>query len=133
MKTSTIIQEVDFNATPSEVYNALMNSDIHTEFTGDQAFIGDKPGDAYSAYGGYIEGEIIELIPGEKIVQTWAPFEDGWPEDHFSKVTFEFTSTPTGTHLHFVQEDVPEDMEETFTKGWEDFYWTPMQEMFDSK
>ncbi|MBL7813310.1 MAG: SRPBCC domain-containing protein [Bacteroidetes bacterium] len=133
MKTTTIEQTIHFAASREEVYNALMNSAVHSEFTGATAVIGSKPGDTYSAYDGYIEGEILELEPPHKIVKTWSAYEDGWPEGHWSKVTFTMTPEAEGTALHFLHEGVPAEMEETFRRGWEDYYWNPMKAMFGSQ
>jgi activator of HSP90 ATPase len=71
MKTKIIRQEVIFNALPDEVYNLLINEDLHSTFTGSETMMPHKEGKSFSVYGGYITGKNVELIPGEKIVQEW--------------------------------------------------------------
>ena len=75
--SGTIRQSVTFNATPHDVYEALMDSTKHAEFTGDEAAISRVVGGPVMAYGGYITGKNLELAPDEKIVQTWRASD--WP------------------------------------------------------
>ncbi len=133
MKTEEINQKVVFYTTPEKVYNAIMNSELHGKFTGSPAEIGEKPGDAYSAYDGYITGEILQLEPFHRIIKTWIAHEDGWPENHISVVNFEFNPIASGTEMIFIQTGVPAEKKESITQGWIDFYWEPMQDMFLEK
>ena len=128
MKTKTIRQVVTFRARPHMVYEALMDSRKHSRFTGDTASISRKIGGRFKAYGDYIEGVNLELVPDEKIVQSWRASD--WPEGHYSRVTFSLKELEKGTQLTFTQSDVPEEFYEEIGQGWDDFYWTPMKEMF---
>ncbi len=128
MKTRTIKQTVLFKAEPHEVYEALMDSKKHSAFTGDKAVISRKEGGKFSAYGGYAEGKNLRLIPGKKIVQTWRSSD--FDEGYFSKVTFELAKVKGGTKLTFKHEGVPSDQYDELKRGWVDFYWEPMKEMF---
>jgi len=133
MKTKTITQTVFFDASPAEVYDALMDSDKHSQFTGGKAIISREVGGAFSDWNGYIDGINKELVPGKKIVQTWRAKEDFWPRDHYSIVTFLLTKENGLTKLEFIHEDVPEDCFSSIEKGWEDFYWEPMKKMLTNK
>ncbi len=84
-----IRQSVTFKATPHEIYEALMDSRKHARFTHDKATISRKVGGAFSAYGGYITGTNLELVPDKKIVQAWHGSD--WPEGYMSRVTFKLT------------------------------------------
>ncbi|MBM3183468.1 MAG: hypothetical protein FJZ83_05470 [Chloroflexi bacterium] len=128
MKTNPIRQVVTFKASPHVVYEALMDSRKHSRFTGDIASISRKIGGKFKAYGDYIEGVNLELMPDEKIVQSWRA--NDWPEGHYSRVSFLLKKLDKGTQLTFAQSDVPEDFYEDISQGWHDFYWTPMKEMF---
>lgn len=130
MKTKIIRQEVIFNALPDEVYNLLMNEDLHSTFTGSETVISNTEGKSFSAYDGYITGKNVELIPGEKIVQEWRAEEEGWPEDHFSKVVFTFARYGKGkTKMIFEQTGVPAHKAAAIDKGWQEYYWQPMKEL----
>jgi uncharacterized protein YndB with AHSA1/START domain len=70
MKIKTIRQSVTFKANPYEIYEAIMDSRKHSEFTGSQVSMTRKVGGKFSIYGGDIEGVNLELIPNQKIVQS---------------------------------------------------------------
>ena len=130
MNTTSISQTLFFNASPDQVYDILMNSDKHSEFTDAEASIGVSEGDSFSTYDGYIHGINLELKPGRRIVQRWQAEEDDWPDGHFSKVTFELIPEDSGTRLEFKHEEIPDGMEDRFVSGWDEFYWIPMEEYF---
>jgi len=86
LKAKTIKQEVSFRAEAQKVYDALMDSKKHSQFTGSECVISKKAGGKFTAYGGYIKGVNLELVPGKKIVQSWRASD--WPEGHYSKAIF---------------------------------------------
>ncbi len=129
MNTKNIRQTVTFKASPHDVYEALMDSKKHSEFTGSEASISRKVGGKFKIYGGEIEGENLELVPDEKIVQSWR-YSD-WPEGHFSKATFAFKAVPEGARLTFTQTGVPEEFYEDIRQGWHDYYWGPMKKLLE--
>jgi activator of HSP90 ATPase len=127
MKTKTIHQTVTFKATPHEVYEIFMDSEKHAELVGAEVKTSKKVGDKFSIYGGEIEGVNLELVPDQKIVQSWR-YSD-WPEGHYSKATFLLKETNGGTKLTFSQTEVPEERYKDISQGWRDYYWEPMKEM----
>jgi activator of HSP90 ATPase len=129
METKTIRQSVTIKASPHNVYEALMDSKQHAEFTGGRAAISRKVGGKFTAFDGYARGVNLELVPDKKIVQTWRA--EDWPEGHYSKATFTFTKVEGGTKLKFTQTRVPEDQYASISRGWRDYYWAPMKEMLE--
>ena len=127
--SGTIRQSVTFKATPHDVYEALMDSERHAEFTGDEAAISRVVGGPVMAYNGYITGRNLELAPDEKIVQTWRASD--WPEGQESTVTFILAPEGGGTRLTFLHEGVPDDQFKDIEQGWIDYYWTPMKQMLE--
>lgn len=125
----TIRQAVTFKATPHQVYDALMDSKHHAKFTGEAARISREVGGEIMAYGGYITGRNIELVPDQRIVQTWRASD--WPGGLESTVTFVLTRVPAGTRLQFTHRGVPGDQYESIRQGWIDYYWTPMKALFN--
>ena len=126
METKDIRQTVTFKAGAHAVYELLMDSKKHSELASDEAKVSRKIGGKFNI-GGYIEGVNLELIPDEKIVQSWR-YED-WPEGHFSKATFSFKEEAGKTRMTFTQIGVPVQFYEDIKQGWIDYYWTPMKEM----
>jgi len=131
MCTRTIRQSATFKVSPHQVYEILMDSKKHARLVGSEAAISRKVGGRFSIYGGEIEGENLELVPDEKIVQSWR--YRNWPEGHYSKATFSLKEIPDGTRLTFTQTGVPEEFYEDISQGWRDYYWNPMKTMFTEK
>jgi activator of HSP90 ATPase len=129
MKTKNIRQTVAFKASPHEVYESLMDSRQHAKFTGAKASISRKVGGKFTAYDGYIEGVNLDLVPDEKIVQSWRGSD--WPEGHYSRATFSLQQVEGGTRLTFIQTEVPEDQYDSISQGWHDYYWKPMKKMLE--
>jgi activator of HSP90 ATPase len=123
-----ISQTVTINSNPNQVYEALMDSKKHAEFTGDDAEIDAKVGGKFMVWGDYIEGENLELEQDKKIVQKWRATD--WPEDYYSTATFELEPEGENTKLTFTQTDVPDDNFESISQGWHDHYWDKLNEYF---
>src|SRR5512140_3840808 len=86
-KSITIHQESEFNTTPHQLYDALLDSKQFAEFSGRPAEINREVGGAFSLFKGHIIGRNVELIPNERIVQAWRVVT--WPEGAYSIVRFE--------------------------------------------
>ena len=128
MITKTIKQTAIFPAGPHEVYEALMNSKTHSAFTGDKATISRKVGGSIYAYGGYIRGKNIKLVPDKLIEQSWQASD--WPKNMVSVVKFELVAHKTGTKLTFTHTGVPDEQYSSIKQGWIDYYWEPMKDLF---
>jgi activator of HSP90 ATPase len=128
--SKNIKQSVTFKASPHEVYELLMDSKKHAEFTGGGAKISRKAGGKFSISGGDISGVNLELVPDQKIVQSWR-YSD-WPDGVYSKATFTLETVTKGTRLTFTQTGVPDDKYEDIKQGWIDYYWAPMKEIFEA-
>ena len=129
MAVKTIRQAITFEASPHQVYEALMDSRKHASFTGGKASISRKAGGKFSVFDGYAEGVNLELVPDEKIVQTWRASD--WPAGVYSKVTFSIQAVKGGARLSFSQSGVPEEQYDDVSQGWKDYYWGPMKEMLE--
>ena len=106
-----------------------MDPKKHSEFTGSQVQISRKVGGKFSVYGGDIEGVNLELVPDQKIVQSWR-YSD-WLQDHYSTATFSLKKVEQGTRLTFTQTEVPDEHYKDIAQGWRDYYWAPMKEMLE--
>ncbi len=129
METRTIRQRVTFKASPHDVYEALMDSKKHSQFTQSPAKISREVGGKFSVWDGGLEGTNLELVPDRKIVQSWRTSE--WPEGHYSRVTFSLKPASGGTELTLTHSGIPEDSADDIRQGWHDFYWNPMKETLE--
>jgi activator of HSP90 ATPase len=115
-------------ATAKDIYELLLDSKKHQELTGDAAEIDPKVGGNASTFGGYATGVISNLVQNREISQTWHASD--WPEGHYSNITFTLSDEPDGTHIDFVQTNLPKGTEAEFEAGWDDFYWQPLRDYF---
>jgi uncharacterized protein YndB with AHSA1/START domain len=127
LKFGTIEQRVFFEATPAEVYDALLDAKKHSEFTGSPATTNDEVGAEFEAWDGYISGKNLELVKDKRIVQEWET--TAWPKG-YPRSRLEFTLTPKkgGTELKMVHSKVPAEQVEEYTGGWYSAYWEPLAE-----
>ena len=129
VETKDIRQDVIIKASPHEVYEALMDSKKHSDFTGAEARISREIGGKFNTYDNYSSGKNIELLTDKKIVQSWRASD--WPEGHYSTITFFLEPIEAGTKIKFTQQGVPVDNAEDILGGWKDFYWKPLKEFLE--
>jgi uncharacterized protein YndB with AHSA1/START domain len=127
--SQAIHQEVTFNAPPSRIYQALMDSQQHAAFTGGPANISPDVGGAFTCHGGHIEGRNIELVPNERIVQAWRPAN--WPMGVFSVVRFDLKAVGGKTHLTLTHSGLPAEGAEHLDEGWKVRYWAPLAKFLE--
>lgn len=128
--TKTLRQSVVVNATPKQIFDALADSRRHARLIGSTAKIVRRPGGTFSMWEGSIHGTTLELVPGKKIVQAWRCQMAGWPKDHFSRLTYTFEKTGSGTRVNLYQSALPTAAFASIKQGWHDHYWTPLKEKF---
>ncbi len=127
-KSITIHQEIEFSASPQQLYEALLDSKQFTEFSGRPAEINREVGGAFSLFKGHIVGRNVELIPNERIVQAWRV--GTWPEGAYSIVRFELKPQGSDTHLVFDHIGFPEGLHDHLAAGWEENYWSLLKKYF---
>ena len=116
-------------ATAQEIYDAWVDSVAHSEMTQAVASMSDEVGAAVSASNGYITGRNLEMVPGERIVQSWrtADFAD---EHEDSIITLTLEKVEGGTLLTLAHSNVPDGQTSYELGGWEEYYFEPMTEYF---
>jgi activator of HSP90 ATPase len=128
LKSVTIHQEVDFKASPQQLYEALLDTKQFcafaaqsSEFSATSAQIDREVGGAFSLFDGHIIGRNVELVPNQLIVQAWRVVD--WPAGVYSIVKFELKSQGSGTHLVFDHTGFPENWRDHLAVGWQSHYW----------
>ena len=116
-------------ATPEAIYEAWLDSVGHSEMTGGDAAISDEVGAEFSAWDEYITGRNLELVPGQRIVQSWRTSE--FADEHAdSVVTMMLEPVEEGTLLTLVHSNVPDEHRSYEEGGWESNYFEPMKVYF---
>ena len=119
-------------ASPQEIYEAWLDSVVHSEMTGSEASMSEETGAQVSAWDGYITGRNLELVPGERIVQTWRT-QDFTDEHEDSIITVTLEEVAEGTLLTLVHSNVPNEQTSYERGGWQEHYFEPMQEYFGKR
>ena len=116
-------------ASAQEIYDAWLDSLTHSEMTRGEASMSDEVGAEVSAWDRYITGRNLELVPGERIVQSWrtTQFTD---EHEDSIITVTLEEVEGGTLLTLVHSNVPDEQTSYEQGGWQEHYFEPMKEYF---
>jgi activator of HSP90 ATPase len=134
-----IHQEIVFKASRKHVYDALTDAKQFNKVVLLSAAMqsggmspGSKPveispevGGAFSAFGGYVSGRHIELLPNERIVQAWRAAS--WGPGQYSIARFMLTEQGSGTKLVFDHTGFPQGDGQHLAEGWRMNYWEPLE------
>lgn len=134
-----IHQERVFKAKRERVYRALTETaqfDKVVKLSAAMAqggmALGAKPtmvsvvaGGEFSAFGGYVTGRQIELVPDERIVQAWRA--GSWGPGDFSLARFVLADDGANTKLVFDHTGFPAGQAEHLAEGWRVNYWEPLE------
>jgi len=131
-----IHQEIDFKVGPQQVYETLLSSKHFSAcikksfavFTDTSATIDPVAGGTFSLFDGHIIGRILELVPGQRIVEAWRVVD--WPAGIYSVARFELRAQGPGTHLVFDHIGFPEGLKEHLASGWQQHYWDALTKYF---
>jgi activator of HSP90 ATPase len=131
-KTVKIAQKTLIPATPAEVYDAYVDAEKQSVYTGSLATSDTRIGGEFTSWDGYITGKYLELEPGRKIVQEWtsSDFPKGATPSRFEIV---LKKAKGGTELTMTHSGVPEEIAGDIEQGWKDYYWEPMKKYFKDK
>jgi activator of HSP90 ATPase len=122
---TSLHQEIDLQASPQRIYDALLDSKQFAEFSGEAAQIGREEGSAFSMFGGVIVGRNIELVPGQRIVQAWRPTY--WEPGIYSLVRFKLKARDAQATLVLDHTGFPEGDFASLNYGWGLKYWDPLK------
>ena len=117
--------------TAQAIYKAWLSSKGHSEMTGGEAKCSARAGGKFTAWDGYISGKNLELVPGEKIAQSWrtTEFDEG---DADSRLEVALAATKGGTKVTLKHSELPAGSGASYKDGWREHYFAPMKEYFAS-
>ena len=128
MKNEFTVSET-LNASAETIYNAWLSTQGHTLMTGSPAKVDGRVKGEFTTWDGYIWGTFLELEASKRIVQAWRTSE--FPDDaDDSKVEVLLEEKDGKTKVTLIHSNIPEDQEDSYKQGWEDFYFKPMREYF---
>lgn len=123
--SKTIIQTVVFrNCTGDVLYNLYMDRKLHSKVIDGPVKIKKKEGTSFSAYGDYITGKTLQLIPGKLIVQSW--WASDWDlSETISTFILLFKQKGNDAVEYMTHANVPDANYESLKEGWNLYYWKP--------
>lgn len=127
--TESITVSAAFNVSRQKLYRAWLNSQKHTEFTGSAAKTSSRKDGKFEAWEGYISGKNLELLPFERILQSWRTTEFNKNDpDSLVEVIFEEKNGKTIVTIN--HSNIPKGQGKGYKKGWIEFYFKPMKQYF---
>lgn len=116
-------------ARPRQIYDAWLDSRGHRAMTGAKAKQSARVGAAVTAWGAYISGRNLALVPGKRIVQSWrtTQFTDAHKD---SKITVTLKAVKDGTRITLTHSGVPDGQTSYQKGGWQTHYFAPMKAYF---
>ena len=122
--TVAIQQSVILKASPSELFEAFLDSRKHSALTGAPAKVSRRVGGRFTAFGGQLLGRNLVIVPKKMIVQAWRAKQ--WKAaDPDSILVLRFSKAPGGARIDLVHVNVPAYDHKGVTQGWGKYYWRP--------
>lgn len=128
VNTTSLNDKEEFQTSAHELYETLTNAQRASIWTRGHVKLTQQVGSTYEFFNGNVTGEILELVPDKKIVQTWRL--RSWPTGHFSKVTMELEQGNDSVTLKISQTGIPVGEEEVVEKNWSGYYWRAIKGSF---
>lgn len=118
-------------ASPREVYKALLDSKMHTKLAGRPSTIIPEMGGSVSIAAGLYDGFVLEAVDNRHLVFALRSRQPNWPENHLSTTTFMLRPGDGGsTEVVFFQQGVPVTAAEVNKTFWQTHYWDQFPSQF---
>lgn len=104
---------------PEQLYRTLTNPATVQLWAGADAIMSEEPDSEFSLWEESIVGKNLEFEPGKKVVQEWYFGEDA---EAPSIVTIKLHEHKQGTSMEVRQTNIPDDVYDEITEGWEEVY-----------
>ena len=117
-------QSVTLPAPAGDLYAMYLNPQSHRAITGQKVVIGARRGSKFSAFGGVLQGRMLQTVPGRLIVQSWRSpaFKKG---DVDSTLILRFTPQGRKGRIDLMHVNVPDQDYRGVMTGWKKYYWRP--------
>ncbi|CAG9466974.1 unnamed protein product [Pedinophyceae sp. YPF-701] len=103
----SITLEESFYCSARDIFECLTETPRVCAFTRAPAQLEGRPGGRFEMFGGSVQGEFVELVPGELVRQKWR--FSSWADGVFSDVEIRITeSEPGSTKVALRQTGIPE-------------------------
>lgn len=128
MPVNNLRQTATVAGSPHDVFELLVDSEMHAMFSGASAELERKAGGKFSHYDGSLTGFVLDLKKDRRIVLAWR--SSGWPEGSYSIAQFNLKKVKGGTQIEFLQYGIPSSDFKDISEGWRQYYWAPIKAYF---
>ena len=125
----SFIKDYDIKVSADKVWDALTKPELIEKWSETKAVMDDKEGTEFKLWGGDIFGKNIEVKKDQLLKQEW--YGDKW--DAPSIVTMELTQKDGVTHVKLTHENIPDESDDDFSGGWDDYYFGPLKDLVEGK
>lgn len=132
----SIHREALIEARPDQIFELLTDGAAFAAATGMPAELTDREGDAFTLFGGRIEGRQVELVRGRRVVQAWrlgGAHDSPWDPGVFSVVRFTLQPEAAGTRLVIDHDGIPAEWADHVAGGYPAFYEEPIRRYFGQR
>ncbi|KAI8374283.1 activator of Hsp90 ATPase [Radiomyces spectabilis] len=128
VNTTTLQETIEFQTSAHELFETLLDPQRASVWTRGPAQVSKQVGSKFQFFNGNVSGEILEVEPDKKIVQSWRLAS--WPAGHYSTVTMTFNQGNDNVELTVKQTGVPIGEEELTQRNWAGYYWRAIKQSF---
>lgn len=118
--TSTLHLEPTFNTTAEQLYITLLDPQRVSAWSRSNAQIQASEGSEFLLFGGSISGQILQLVPNERIRQSWRL--DSWRSGHFAELDIQLKQGAGETTMVVKWSGIPIGEEDRVRGNFEDYY-----------
>jgi len=119
-----IKQSVRFNASPESLFDAYLDSRMHSAIVGRKVSISKVVGGRFTAFNGMLSGKNLLIVRKKLVIQSWR--SNGWKKtDPDSILILMFSKAGRGARVDLVHVNVPKHDLRGVTRGWHRYYWKP--------
>ena len=120
----TITLAAHLPAQPARLYRMYLDPVKHAAFTGAPVTIAPRAGAVFKAFGGALQGTILQLVPNRLIVQSWRSTEFA-KADLDSTLVLSFWPEKGGGRIELTHVNVADSDFAGVSEGWSKYYWIP--------
>ena len=125
-------QSITLPAPAKKLYAMYLSRRAHGAITGGKVAIGARPGSKFKAFGGALQGRILQTVPGKLIVQSWR--STGFHKsDHDSTLILRFSGKGNRGRIELMHVNVPPHDYNGVRKGWPSYYWKPWRKLLNRR
>ncbi len=128
-----ITMSATVNARPSDVFDALTNSEKIRKWSGQKGTVEATIGGKFEMFDGWVKGKVLAYHRGKNVSYTWHAAD--WDKDvKPSIVKFRLSPTKTGTKISLSHSGLPDEKSrKEHAGGWTEFVFDPLKEFLGSK